>query len=913
MQITASNWQMLSPLVDEALALAPEARSAWLNAQTQLTESVHAQLAELIAVADAPETNTLFQALPNLATTAPPGDFNRAARAPGNIIGAYTLLRALGRGGMAEVWLARRNDGAYERDIALKLPLAHLPANHAAERLMRERNVLATLEHPAIARLYDAGIAADGQPFLAMEYVEGETIIDYANHAKLNLRDRCKLMLQVLAALQYAHQHLVVHRDLKPSNILVRADGRVTLLDFGIAKVLGESDGLAHETELTRSVGNALTITYAAPEQLLGEPVTTATDLFSAGVVLFELLTGQRPFKNAERNPVTLVQAIEKSTPSTWIGDVADAEALAHCFTTVSSWQRAYSGDLAAICARALRREPSARYASAMTFRDDLRRYFDHQPVLAREGAWAYRSRKFFYRNRFEVTTAAVASVASLAIGVQAWVKTRDLQISEARVSAVESVVKRLFKGMSPDNNAPQVFTAKSLLDQSRPVLLQAAAASPKTRSETTLMMANLYLEIAAYDDAISLLNDEIVDARANGDLRREAWAQCLIADAYLDTERAKPASEMLLKMRDQLRGIVREPDVLLAQIDYRLGAAAVLQENFEEGSKRLTTARKALVALDDRPTDLLTRILDMQGTVARRQGDLKSAFAAFTEAKKNLPPGNDGQLLRYAVSINLISVDFAAGRHGEVIRAARVLQRELEGRLPDGNQWSTGAATYLTAALIRTGQFDAATQQIEALKMRIDRKANDYLYRVSTPEAQIALYNGNSTQAVAAFTSLLNEGNQRPASLDREASRRSLAHALLQQGRTDEAVTLLKIAEENFLLLTSNSKHPHVALTRILLGCAYLKLEDWRNAEASLRPAYADLLASRGAEHYGTLLAASYLALLPTEVASGKPLAAELANRIERDLGWEHGAAQLAAQLRRPYSHTFKSLPALL
>ena len=333
-------------------------------------------------------------------------------------------------------------------------------------------------------------------------------------------------------------------------------------------------------------------------------------------------------------------------------------------------------------------------------------------------------------------------------------------------------------------------------------------------------------------------------------------------------------------------------------------------------GSKRLQAARKALATLNDRPTDLLVRILDMQGTLARRQGDLKAAQAAFMEAKKNLPTHttqSEGQLLRYAVSINLISVDFAAGRHNEVIKAARALQTDLEGRLPDENQWSLAAATYLIAALIRTGQFDAATQQIETLKPRIDKKTDDYLYRVITPEAQIALYRGSSARAVAAFSSLLNEGVQRPGSLDREVSRRSLAHGLLQQGRTDEAVLLLKTAEENFLALTSNSKHPHVALTRILLGCAYLRLEDWRSAEASLRLAYADLLASRGAEHYGTLLAASYLALLPTEVAGGKSLTPELANRIERDLSWQFGATPLAAQLRRPDPLSYKSLPALL
>lgn len=911
-QVTASNWQVLSPLVDEALALAPEARGAWLDAQTQLSEAVHVQLAELIAVANAPETNTVLRTLPVLSSAAVADGQVAGTRTTGDVVGPYTLLRPIGRGGMAEVWLARRNDGAYERDIALKLPLGHLPLNHATERLLRERNVLAVLEHPSIARLYDAGVTPDGQPFLAMEYVEGESIRDYADNHQLGLLARGKLMLHVLDALHYAHQHLVVHRDLKPSNILVRADGRVALLDFGIAKVLGATNASADETELTRAAGNALTLAYAAPEQLLGEAVTTGTDIYSAGIVLFELLTGQRPFHGVERNSATLLRAMDEGVTRTSFDDREVSAAASHGFANARAWQQAYAGDLAAICARALRREPVERYASALSFREDLTRYFDHEPVLARGGAMAYYWRKFVERNRTVLAVSAAAAVTIGGLGAHAWNKTRELQLSSARTTAVESVMKSVFDGMSPDRNAPRVFSAKQLLDRSRSVLLQAGNMDGRAGSPARLMMANLYLEVGAYDDAIRLLDDEIADARTGGDLRRELWAQCLTADVYFETARAKEAHGMLRLALARLRAVAHESDEMLVEINYRIGTAALLMEDFAEAEQYLGTARSALSSIRDQPSGLLARVLNMQGMLARRRGDLDAAVSLFSEATKALRNSSGEELTKAAVSNNLLQVAIAGGRYEDALQTARAMQAEFGTRVAADSQWSLAVGYLYAMALTRTGKLDEAKKQIESVKTHAAGQPGQYADLAKTLDAQIALYQGNTSAAITAFNALFANANAALPSINSERARRNLAHGLLQNGQTDEALRLLQITEANQIALGYGGKQLDVALTRILLGCAHLRRQEWSRAESVLRPAHEALLAARGDSHYGTTLAAAYLALLPS---SPRPnvQAATLAARIERDLAWQFGATELAAQLRQPPASARPIVPALL
>lgn len=920
MRIPADQWQILSPLLDQALPLTVEARRAWLLRQTQLDDAARGRLAQLIALADAPESDHLFPSLTLPRGSAPPDLSRISMQHVGALIGPYELLRPLGRGGMAEVWLARRNDGAYTRDIALKLPLTHLPRNVAAERLLRERNVLAALEHPAIARLYDAGVDAYGQPFLAMEYVHGEPIIAYADRLRLNLRARCKLMLQVLNALHYAHQHLVVHRDLKPSNILVRDDGRVTLLDFGIAKVLERPGATSEATELTQVMGTALTLAYAAPEQLLAEPVTTGSDVYSAGVVLFELLTGARPFAAAERSASALLRAMDSTAVPLRIvsGDDGDDDAArAHGCANFAVWARAYRGDLAAICARALRREPAARYPSALSMGNDLTRYFDDRPVQARAGAWAYRWRKFFDRNRVAIGVSTVTGVAALGLGAQAWQKTQDSRVSAARATAVEGVIKSLFSGMNPNSNTPRSFTAKELLDRSRPLMLQAGVGNAQPSSQTTLMMAKLYLDIGAFDDATRLLQQEISDARAASDLRRELWAQCLMADVDLDQDHNQAAYDRMRDARQRWLPSAQKANLLTAEIDYRLGTAALFLQMNDEATQRLSDAsallKKLPEAATDEATELAANVLIKQGTMARKRGDLVAAATLFSNAQARLQNRSGMQLTKDALAIETLPVTIATGRYAEAIAPAEKLLAQFATRVDAGNPYPIAVANYYAIALMRTGRLSEASRQIELILGNAAENDTGARTQARISEAQLALYAGDAARAETLLKDLIADKRMRIAPVIEQSVRRHLAHSLLNQGRTDDALALLKSVASEQRLLINEKPSADIAYTQLLRGAALLRKADIATASAELRDARDALLATRGPDHYATLLAESYLALINRADGAPSEAATALAARVERELRWQQGGTDLADRLRSPKPGTWATLPALL
>ena len=333
--------------------------------------------------------------------------------APGGVVGPYKLIRELGRGGMGEVWLAERADGSLKRPVALKLPILSLHNRAFAERFSRERDILAQLTHPQIARLYDAGVTAAGQPYLALEYVEGEPITDYCDGKRLGLEQRLELFLGVLRAVQYAHTHLIVHRDLKPSNIMVNRDGQVRLLDFGIAKLL--VDGVAHETELTQDGGRALTPRYASPEQIAGGAVSTASDVYALGVVLYELLTGESPhLRNGQTHPMEA--RADVSRPSQAVRDKGKSRVPT---LNAKKLAAALRGDLDTIVMRALRNQPGDRYPTADAFAQDIVWYLKGEPVLARPESRWYRARKLVLRNKAAVG-ASLLIAASLIAGIVA-------------------------------------------------------------------------------------------------------------------------------------------------------------------------------------------------------------------------------------------------------------------------------------------------------------------------------------------------------------------------------------------------------------------------------------------------------------------------------------------------------------
>jgi serine/threonine protein kinase/tetratricopeptide (TPR) repeat protein len=333
-------------------------------------------------------------------------------------VGPYELIRLLGTGGMAEVWLARRADGAFKRNVALKLPLLARRRKDLEPRFVHERDILASLEHPNIARFYDAGVDTDGLPYLSMEYVNGQTLMRWCDTQSLGITERLTLFLQILDAVKYAHEKSVIHRDLKPSNILVTESGQVRLLDFGVAKLL-EEEGSWDQTQLSRVYGQALTPDYASPELLCGATVDARSDVYSLGMLLYELLTGTRPyFLNPKASIAALEQSVaaaEVKRPSTQLSRQASMARA----TTENQLARKLRGDLDAIVLKALAKEPPERYDGAASMAEDLQRYLHGELVKARLTPVLHRVGRLLHRNRAIVWLAAMSVIAILvAVGV---------------------------------------------------------------------------------------------------------------------------------------------------------------------------------------------------------------------------------------------------------------------------------------------------------------------------------------------------------------------------------------------------------------------------------------------------------------------------------------------------------------
>ena len=414
--VDKARWQQLSPLLDELLDCDDAARAQRLSALRQtdavLANDIEALLKELPHM-----EREAFLERPSLLREAE-AEVSMTGMA-GQTVGAYTVERELGQGGMGSVWLARRTDGRFEGFVAIKFLNAGLTARGGPERFAREGSILARLAHPNIARLLDAGVAGGGsQPYLVLEYIDGLPIDRYCEAHALDLAARVRLFLDVLAAVAHAHNRLILHRDLKPSNILVTAAGEVKLLDFGIAKLLDDATLPAAATELTQAAGRAFTLQYAAPEQLQGGDVTTATDVYALGVLLYLLLGGTHPTAGHTTAPLDQMRAVIETEPKR-LSDAVLRHGTLGSAAAKLKLSRTLRGDLDNIVVRALKKSPAERYANAALLADDLRRYLNNEPVTARPDALGYRVAKFVRRHRLSVAAGAlVATALTVGIGV---------------------------------------------------------------------------------------------------------------------------------------------------------------------------------------------------------------------------------------------------------------------------------------------------------------------------------------------------------------------------------------------------------------------------------------------------------------------------------------------------------------
>jgi serine/threonine-protein kinase len=593
------------PYLDRALSLSDEERAAWLA-------SVRVENAAL-----ADDLMALLEKLPTLEHEAfledPAPLPAPSASLAGQTLGAYTLRAPLGQGGMGSVWLAERSDGRFQGQVAVKLLNASLVGHDGEARFRREGSILARLRHPHIAHLTDAGVSPQGQPYLILERVDGERIDRYCDDRRLGIEARVRLFLDVLAAVSHAHANLVVHRDLKPSNVLVTADGQVKLLDFGIAKLLEGGEGAAPATALTREGASVLTPEYAAPEQLTGGDVTTATDVYALGVVLYLLLTGRHPAGGDRSTPAELVRAIVDTDPvrgseavtlERAAGPTA-AEIAAHRAATPKRLRGQLRGDLDNIVARALKKKPTDRYASVPAMADDLRRYLAHEPVSAAADSALYRARKFVSRNRLALG-AAVTVVAALVTGaaVAVWqartaARQRDRALVQLhRAEATIDFTSFLLTEATPTEEHP--LTNAELLARGDALIDRRYADDPVIRVHMLLMLAERYQENQQYDRWQATLERAFALSRGIADVGLRSRAACAKARAMYDQHPGDKATGRVAEgmLEEALRDLAALPDAAADQAFCLVRQAETLMD-WDENARAAAAAERA-VALEE-------------------------------------------------------------------------------------------------------------------------------------------------------------------------------------------------------------------------------------------------------------------------------------------------------------------------
>jgi eukaryotic-like serine/threonine-protein kinase len=639
-------------LIDEMLALPPPLRRAHLAGLPASQQSLRPLLEELVdedpAAAD--DADALMARLPGWveravdATSAGARSGAHSGAVPGRDdvqgeddtaasaqreVGPYRLLRRLGRGGMGTVWLARRVDGSLQRAVALKLPHQQGVPDSFARRFERERDILATLEHPLIARLSDAGTAADGQPWLALEYVEGAPITVHCDQAGLSLGERVRLFVQVLKAVQFAHARLVVHRDLKPSNIFVSTDGQVRLLDFGVAALLQASDTPAGRTpvqgaapaptpaqapedddglpsvapgDLTEFGPLPMTPNYASPEQIGRRSIGTASDVYSLGVVFFELLVGQRPYRLADNDRGALEAAILTTTPQR-PSRLADDAAVASARATVSAkLRRQLRGDLDVIALKALKKDPAERYASAEAFATDLERWQAGLPVRAHVDSSAYRLRKFVLRHRWPVGLAALAGVALVAGTLVALDQAQRATREARRTQAVQAFLIRLFREAEPARAQGRELSVRDLLQRGEQHLTDQLGAEPDLQAAITGTLVDLYDQLGDGHRGLPLAESQVALA-----LKASGAGSAAHGDALLALGRVQAS----LGRHEQAMATLEE-------------AARVLARHADErGDALLVAERGAASALNNlgRPAEAVSRLQALLPRLVARFG----------------------------------------------------------------------------------------------------------------------------------------------------------------------------------------------------------------------------------------------------------------------------------------------------
>ncbi len=767
-----ARWARLDALLDAGLDVEPAARTAWLDGECAGDDALRCEVLDLLGKAAAPTEILEPVAFSNgpllrevLAGPAAGGGSLGAEPGPGARIGAWRVLERLGEGGMGTVHRVERGDGAFDQQAALKLIRPGAWCADVARRLQFERQILADLNHPNIARLLDGGETADGRPYLVMELIDGRPIDDYCDRRRLSVDQRLELFGQVCRAVQHAHRALIVHRDLKPSNVVVDGAGKVTLLDFGIARALAPSG--RRSEPLTRAVERVMTPDYASPEQVLGQAVTTATDVYQLGLLLFELLAGRRAQQIEGISPAVLERVV-CATPAERPSAVAasDPEAARARGSTPKALARRLRGDLDGIVAVALRKEPERRYGSVAELWEDVERHVKGLPVRARPDSLGYRLRRFAGRHAQALAWATLCSIlVAWAVIGSARDRIRVLREAE-RARQVEAVIGSLFEvpRVTDSGEAPQM---SDFVDQAADLIREHLREQPASQASLFARLGKTYSALGQYRQAIETLEEALALAAPElaapeADLARATLLYQLGRNQHFLGRFA--AAEGSFREAARLRGEVYgegDPRAVavnleLADLLHSLGRLREAEELLEPAAIRLEAAPATAENLE-----LRLRAYSYLGNVLRDRGLLDRAEAAFRVAAAAVPELLEpGHPLAVSVDLHFARLLAIRGRLDEAERRLEAPLAAMREVYSEGHPLIATALRELAFVAIEGGRLEVAADRLAgALQISAEWLDAEHptIPRIRALEAELERRRGRHAEAAAVAKAALD------------------------------------------------------------------------------------------------------------------------------------------------------------
>ena len=823
--MTPERWQQIESIVDEALDLLPEVRPAYVAHVCQGDAELLTEVNKMLASCERAAT---FLSAP----AAPPGDFIAALAEPpppeqpmdGQRIGPYEIKRELGRGGMGAVYLAERADGVFNQRVAIKIIKKGMDSDDILARFRNERQILASMDHPGIAKLLDGGTTADGRPYFVMEYVKGIPIDEFCDRHRLSISDRLLLFHQVCEAVHYAHQNLIVHRDLKPGNILVTHEGVVKLLDFGVAKMLDPDLHGGSAYGQTQTGVRMMTPDYASPEQVLGQPITTASDIYSLGVILYELLTGHRPYQMQsyvlreieriiiEEDPVRPSTAVATTrrfeTENGQTATIGPQTVTSVRSVNLERLRRSLQGDVDNIVMMAMRKEPHRRYGSAEQLAEDLERHMDGLPIRAHQDTVGYRVQKFVQRNQLLVTATAMIFLALIGgFGMALWQARiasfeRDIARQQAlRAERTKDFLVNVFEIAEPSESKGREVTAEEILNRGAIRIGDELMGQPSLQAELREVIGTVYQKLGLYTSAEAQLAEAL---RLNRDLHGETSAEVARSLDALgavlkdkgDYAAADTALQQALTVLRQRYGSVHE------RVAAGINNLAILHWDKGDYDRAETLFQESLQMKrqlygEDHPE--VVRSLNNLAVLRQRSGQYEAAEALYREALQIRRARYGDDHLEVALSMNNLGL----------------LYREME-RFDEGEQLFTDALR------IRRATFGDEHQAVAAAQNNL---ASLYREQGNYAEAEAL-----QREALGVFEKLFTHAHPNTALL-----RSNLAAILYEKGDREAAFAAYREALDIFEWKLPEA-HPNIATAAIGLGRIALDRGDLEEAERQLR-----------------------------------------------------------------------------